>query len=213
MRAWFVALSFAAIAIAAIGGLSYLHQEAVIKELHVEISTLHGQVGQIRTQIQHGLARTDRLANQIAVERRAANAAQDCLARSLDVRRESGKPMFAFVRASDEPQTVEIDRAEWLSGQEANRAAAAAGVVAEGEAVPNDYFIANAQRSYVPLKLPRYVVIAMNDLSTGILERSCVSRRLLSRSLRSDHLPRGASPFWISHRDGEVTELVEQYTP
>jgi hypothetical protein len=121
--------------------------------------------------------------------------------------------MFAFVRASDEPQTVEIDRAKWFSGRKANRAAAAAGVVVEGEAVPNDYFIANGQRSYVPLKLPRYVVIAMNDLTSGVLERTCVSRGLLFRSLRSGQVPSAGSPFWISYRDGEVIELVEQHTP
>lgn len=49
---------------------------------------------------------------------------------------------FAFVRAIDESE-VQFDPATMLTGDEAVAAARADGVLAEGEDLPNDYYISN----------------------------------------------------------------------
>lgn len=59
---------------------------------------------------------------------------------------------FAFVRAIDESE-ITYDPATMLSGEAAEEAARADGVLAEGESLPNDYYISNPEKDEVVANL------------------------------------------------------------
>ena len=76
-------------------------------------------------------------------------------------RRAAGES-FGFITAVDpERRTITFDPAEWLSGEEANRAGVATGVIQPGDTVPNDHLIQN------PSRRTRVFEVAPNALITA----------------------------------------------
>jgi hypothetical protein len=126
--------------------------------------------------------------------------------------------MFGFVRGIDlNGRTVDVDDAEWLSGDAANEAWQAAGNTGP---VPNDHFVVNDDPTPRTLPLaPDVELVLLNwnhccdiffegDLET--FARAIAEQR----DVEVDGVVyRGQSSWWLTVRDGVVTKIHEQYAP
>jgi hypothetical protein len=120
----------------------------------------------------------------------------------------------------DGVRRISIDYAEFLTGEEANAAAVAAGEIAPGEDVPNDYFIRN-----VNTQLREFVVSGSVAITTSTrlaphdgMGVPCTWTSFLSFWGGMGPVPEVDShlkdmPWWIV-RDGDtVITIDEQYLP
>src|SRR5688500_9377934 len=86
---------------------------------------------------------------------------------------------YGYVRSlvrSGNGYRMRFDPAFWLSGQTANRAAIEDGVIARGEAVPNDYYIRNESRRQLTYTvLPRARVTIVTNSAVGGLRATRIS--------------------------------------
>ena len=101
---------------------------------------------------------------------------------------------------------VLVDFAEWLTGAEANLAAAEDGVIATPEeGVPNDYYIRNPERTQVAFAIAdgtAYVPTPiLGDRPPGATRDLGDWRALLD------------TPMWFYVLDGQVIRIEEQYVP
>lgn len=131
---------------------------------------------------------------------------------------------FGYIRAIDGPASIEFDPAEFLTGGEANDAAEAAGEIEEGEAVPNDYFIRNADKSTGSVNLSTGSLNLAQDVNVlvetvsmdGSVGAAPADITWLVCAFGSDdpiHVAHARSPYWITVKNGEVTRIKEQYLP
>jgi hypothetical protein len=125
---------------------------------------------------------------------------------------------FGYIRTVDrDARTIEFDLASFLSGKEANDAYHAVGGTGP---VPNDHFVVNDNPMLRTLTLAPDVRLRLLDwnhccetffdgdlslFSQAIAERSDVTD--------GDLIYRGQSSWWITVKDGVVTEILEQYSP
>jgi hypothetical protein len=110
---------------------------------------------------------------------------------------------------------ISIDYAEMLTGDEAKAAAIAAGEIAPGEDLPNDYFIRNTN----PLRR-EFTVSATAPITTatfgGGMDQPVTWAQFMS--FWSASPPAGGEhlhdvPWWIERDGGEVVSISEQYLP
>ena len=130
---------------------------------------------------------------------------------------------FGYIRSVDvssTPATVRVDIAEFLSGEEANVAAAADGVIAEGESVPNDYYIRNEEKDVVMLDVAGDVGVthiqcpdSCADGIPGQFDAFAASFGDTGEKTLLDEYRGARSQYWITVRDGEVVAIDEQYLP
>jgi hypothetical protein len=113
---------------------------------------------------------------------------------------------------------MRFDPALWLSGATANRAAVEDGIIAQGEAVPNDYYIRDEsprQLTYLVGPGARVTVltnaggtirstrIAVSELARIVHGRNPNRRKLYGRDLG----------YWIRVAGDTVRSLDQQYQP
>jgi hypothetical protein len=123
------------------------------------------------------------------------------------------------VRAVD-GSTLRVDVAEFLTGDEAERAAVAAGAIAEGEDVPNDYFVRNDDESTVAVPVADEVRVlhvqckgaCEEDVEGDFGGFAAAFGDEANRDL-TDEYRGAASQYWLEIDSGEVTEIDEQYVP
>lgn len=130
---------------------------------------------------------------------------------------------FGYVQAVDAsatPATIQVDVAEFLIGEAANTAAVEDGVIAEGEAVPNDYYIRNPAKDVLTLDVAgdvRVTHIQCPDSCTegvpGQFEAFAASFDDTGEKTLLDEYRGSQSQYWITVRDGEVVAIDEQYLP
>lgn len=108
---------------------------------------------------------------------------------------------------------VALDPVTWLSGEEANAAAREDGVIAEGETVPNDYYVRNPEKEQRWLSLDPQAGIRLVDCEHD----GCRSTR---RATVVGFLNGAAKPmngdeafFDVLVEEGVVVRLVERYVP
>jgi hypothetical protein len=128
---------------------------------------------------------------------------------------------FGYIRSvstAGPTATLAFDEAEWLTGEEAQRAAEEDGAVPPGEPVPNDYYVRNPDKATETLP-----VAADADITA----RRCELCRKGKPGNVADFLAafmktgqtyadpyRGAdSQYWLTIEDGTVVAIDEQYTP
>lgn len=115
---------------------------------------------------------------------------------------------FAFVTGfRDDAGTtiVEMDVAEFLTGDAADTAAAEDGVVQPGEPIENDFYIRNPVSDSVALPVPAGAVVLVVDCSGG-----CETVAGDLATLRAQATP---IPLWVTIEGGVVTEVEQQYLP
>jgi hypothetical protein len=112
-----------------------------------------------------------------------------------------------------------VDPAEFLTGETANHAAAADGVVAPGEPVPNDNYVRfEGHRLLTYLVKPTAdVTVVTNDSKTGIRATPITVAELAQ--VVSGHNPRlrplfePRNGFWLRVASDTILALDQQYTP
>jgi hypothetical protein len=124
---------------------------------------------------------------------------------------------FAFVRSVDVTTgVIEVDPAEWLTGEEAERAAAE-----RGDEVNNDYYIVNDDGTAFGLTLAPdaelWLVDWLNNCCGGTIDGDL---SILSEAVGggrdvtdSDRVYHADGSWWITVRDGVVVRIEEQYRP
>lgn len=112
---------------------------------------------------------------------------------------------------------LRFDPALWLSGETANRAAREDGVIAPGEAVPNDYYIRNESRRQLTYLVPhgaRVTIVAQRSggprsIRISVAQLATITRggsigiRLYGRALG----------YWTRVEGDRVVRLDQQYQP
>jgi hypothetical protein len=135
------------------------------------------------------------------------------------------------------PDEVVADYAQWLTGEEANQAAIEDGVIAEGETVPNDYYIRNENQQLRTLSLVDGVAINLPSPAFGSVLNVTVGINewlgLFSPSgtpwdvAGGEQPPEPAEPhfgyfgagdaamgYWLTlDPDGTVVQITGQYRP
>jgi len=120
------------------------------------------------------------------------------------------------VDAEASPHTLVFDKADFLTGEEANEAAREDGHLGPGESVPNDYYIRNNNPLLRTLPFEDDVELAVIDwnncceLVQGELEPFAAAFE--------GHQPAGSyrgslSPYWLTVAGGRVVKIEEQYQP
>jgi hypothetical protein len=130
---------------------------------------------------------------------------------------------FGYVQAVDasaSPATISVDVAEFLSGEAAQTAAVEDGVIAEGEPVPNDYYIRNPTKDVVTLDVAgdvRVTHVQCPDSCTeglpGQLDAFAASFDDPGEKTLEDEYRGSQSQYWITVRDGEAVAIDELYLP
>ena len=107
---------------------------------------------------------------------------------------------------------IQFDKAEFLTGEEANEAAVAAGAIEEGESVPNDYFILNQSKGTEALGFADDVEVYIETLQDGMPGLAPADTLWLACAFAEDE-SHSRSPYWITVKDQSVTKIEEQYLP
>jgi len=137
---------------------------------------------------------------------------------SLEPELEDGEH-FGFVeRVNAEGETMVFDLAYFLTGEEANEAAAERGLEVP---VPNDYFIVNDNPKLRTLALAPGLELALLDWShccdeffAGDLTTFETAINTGEQVTVGDDVYLGAlSQYWVTVEDGAVVRIEEQYLP
>lgn len=131
--------------------------------------------------------------------------------------------MFAFVSVGTDDSgvtTVGVDPAEMLTGEAARRKAVEDGVIAEGEDLPNDFYIANdnVTKQLVQLADGALITVISGDDTTKRLEIDLATLETLWDGSYTGQAVYGIVPATpiamdLTVVDGIVTEAGEVYLP
>ncbi|HSL24710.1 MAG TPA: hypothetical protein VLA54_00400 [Acidimicrobiia bacterium] len=121
---------------------------------------------------------------------------------------------FAFIRDID-ATSLTFDPAEILTGEEARRAAVEAGVIAEGEDLPNDFFIDNPDEATTVASLSpdtEYMLLGF-DTNGAIQEQTVDSATFVAVVIGGSEQYYGIVPGEVPANlalSGDVVTAVEQ---
>jgi hypothetical protein len=128
---------------------------------------------------------------------------------------------FGYIRSvstAGPSATLAFDEAEFLTGDEAQRAAEEDGVVPPGEPVPNDYYIRNPDKTTQTLPIATDAKITARRCSPcrngqpGNLEDFLAAFMKTGQTYADPY--RGAKGlYWLTIEDGTVVAIDEQYVP
>lgn len=127
---------------------------------------------------------------------------------------------FVTVNGDNGPTLVTIDLAEILTGEEARKAAVDAGVIEEGEDVPNDFFIHDPDDEVEALTLADDAVIrVLSGMTpeTYLTIDAATLESLFNGSYSGEPVygisPDLAAPMDITVEDGFITIIESVYLP
>jgi hypothetical protein len=128
---------------------------------------------------------------------------------------------FGYIRSvstAGPTATLAFDAAEFLVGDEAQRAAEEDGAVPRGEPVPNDYYVRNPDKSTKTLRVAADAEITARrchlcrDGQPGTVDDFLASFMRTAQGYADPY--RGAkSQYWLTIDDGTVVAIDEQYVP
>jgi hypothetical protein len=135
--------------------------------------------------------------------------------------RSASNEQFGYIRSvstAGPAATLAFDEAEFLTGDEAQRAAEEDGVVPPGEPVPNDYYIRNPDKSTRTLPIANDAEITARRCSLCRDGQPGNVEDFLASFMRTDQTYadpyRGAKGlYWLAIEDGTVVAIDEQYVP
>jgi hypothetical protein len=126
---------------------------------------------------------------------------------------------FVWILSMDDDGLV-VDPARVLSGEEAQLQAVADGVIAEGEDLPNDYYIHNPTEDAIPVRMAddvKWTVIAPGEdgtLAAQETDREAIAAILAGGDTGEIYgLVPEFMPFDLLVIGGEVVELNQRYFP
>lgn len=141
---------------------------------------------------------------------------------------------LAFITRTSTTE-IEVDYAEWLTGEEANEAARQDGAIPPGEQVPNDFYIRNTSPQVRTLSLAPDVVVILATAASGPVTEVPVSLEEWLSLFKPAGTPWdpevesvpnypephfgffGAgsvhTPYWLTTDDGIVVQIRQQYVP
>jgi hypothetical protein len=115
---------------------------------------------------------------------------------------------------------MRFDPALWLSGETANRAAEADGVIAPGEGVPNDYYVRNESRKQLTYTVPHSARVTVVTHSDGAGVRSTripvseLAAIVKGRNPKGRNLYAGNTfGYWVRVAGDRAVALDQQYQP
>jgi hypothetical protein len=120
-----------------------------------------------------------------------------------------------------EDGVVSADYVQWFTGEEANVAAREDGAIPEDETVPNDYYIRNDNPQIRQLALsPAAPIVLQACFDPG----PCVTTVGVTAEEWTELVGGGEPdgwtwygggvlPYWLTLRDGDIVQVVEQYLP
>jgi hypothetical protein len=128
---------------------------------------------------------------------------------------------FGYIRSvstAGPTATLAFDEAEFLTGDEAQRAAEEDGAIQPGEPVPNDYYVRNPDKSTDTLRVAADAEITARRCSLCRDGQPGNVDDFLASFMKSDQTYadpyRGArSQYWLTIEDGTVVAIDEQYLP
>jgi hypothetical protein len=128
---------------------------------------------------------------------------------------------FGYIEAIDQQAgTLRFDAAEFLSGAEGLRAAREDGAIGPEEALSNDYYVRNSDRSPETLVLADEVAVTRVQCNGGCREKLPGELNALAASFHLREVPnlgdsyRGRhTQYWLTIEDGEVKRIDELYLP
>jgi hypothetical protein len=127
---------------------------------------------------------------------------------------------FGYIRSvstAGPTATLAFDEAEFLTGEDAQRAAEEDGVVS-GERVPNDYYVRNPDRSTATLRILPSAEITARRCSLcrkgqpGNVE-DFLGAFMKTGQTYADPYRGAKSQYWLTIEDGTVVAIDEQYLP
>lgn len=132
------------------------------------------------------------------------------------VKEKDGKQFgyISNVHTDNDRSFLDIDYAQMLTGEEANKAALKA-----GDEVNNDYYIVNQNKKIRTFEINQSAVITLQTwrLSTTgqIKDTSLTLDKFVNIFYSSDDDSKrlAANPYWITIKDGFVAKIEEQYIP
>jgi hypothetical protein len=128
---------------------------------------------------------------------------------------------FGYIRSvstAGPAATLAFDKAEFLTGDAAQKAAEEDGVVAPGETVPNDYYIRNRDQTTQTLRIANDAKITAKRCPLCCHGRDgqlgpFLASFMKGRQTFADPYRGKYSLYWLTIRDGEVAAIDEQYVP
>jgi hypothetical protein len=128
---------------------------------------------------------------------------------------------FGYIRSvstAGPTATLAFDEADFLTGDEAQRAAEEDGAIPRGEPVPNDYYVRNPDQSTETLRIVADAAITARRCSLCREGRPGNVDDFLASFMKTDQTYadpyRGArSQYWLRIEDGAVVAIDEQYVP
>jgi len=128
---------------------------------------------------------------------------------------------FGYIRSvstAGPAGTLAFDEAEFLTGQAAQKAAEEDGVVSPGEAVPNDYYIRNADKATRTLRISNDAKITATRCPLCRHGRPgelgpFLASFMKGRQTYADPYRGRYALYWLTIEDGQVVAIDEQYVP
>ncbi|HEU4321219.1 MAG TPA: hypothetical protein VFS66_14205 [Acidimicrobiia bacterium] len=128
--------------------------------------------------------------------------------------------LFAFVEVGDDGGVLRIDPAEMLTGEEAREAAVDAGIIGQGEDLPNDFFILNEVEGFEPVPVgdgAEFVLISGDDTSQQVLVDATTFAQIYDSGTHDEPvygIPGGVPIVMnVTIADGVVTGAEAVYLP
>jgi hypothetical protein len=108
---------------------------------------------------------------------------------------------FGFVVGDG--STASFDVADFLTGDDADAAAAEDGLIADGGEIENDYYVRNPEERAQLVDFGEDAVVRVVDCEAGCGLVAADTAALLDRAT--------PTPVWLTVRDGVVVDAEEQY--
>ena len=127
---------------------------------------------------------------------------------------------FAFVQVGGDEGVLGVDPAQMLTGEEARLAAVDAGVIGEGEDLPNDFFILNEAEAFESVPIgdgAEFVLISGDDTSQQVIVDASTFAQIYSSGTHDQPvygIPGGVPIVMnVTIEDGMVTGAEAVYLP
>lgn len=128
---------------------------------------------------------------------------------------------FGYIRSvstAGSAATLVFDEAQFLTGKQAQKAAEEDGAVPPGEAVPNDYYIRNPDKTTQTLRIANDAEVTAKRCNLcrhgkpGELEPFLASFAKQGQTYADPYRGKD-SLYWLTIRNNEVVAIDEQYVP